>query len=203
VRSFAFCCGLIFGCFLAPAKAFQAEKPVSKQPALYDDAAGYEVLSLVLERETRDDPHKLIRIYCLTDPNLAGAFQHQAATTSELRAAADDLEGKNKAPQKLQAKFKLSHIYKLVEYELAVDNPPPVVPLADGTLPPPSEQNLDDKISRGVFHVGAVGFNPTRTHAIAYVDWVCGTLCGQGHIYILEKDKWGWRVTGTPRAWVH
>src|SRR5215471_4607425 len=41
--------------------------------------------------------------------------------------------------------------------------------------------------SPGYFVFSAVGFNPDKTIAVVWIDYVCGNLCGNGHLAVLRK----------------
>jgi hypothetical protein len=189
-------------CFLSPATTQQASvSPEDKLP-FYEDPLGYDLLSIILEKETKEFPDKLIRIYRFTDSKMVAWLEHRPVP-KEFRSAAEDLERRAKVRLRFhEHRFWLSHTYKLVDYD-GPGEPVVYIPLADGTLPPPSEPDLDDKISSGVLSVPAVGFDETKTRAIAYVEFVCGMLCGGGRYYLLKKQEAGWRINDTFGDWVH
>jgi hypothetical protein len=50
-----------------------------------------------------------------------------------------------------------------------------------------------------LYQVSAVGFDASRTHAIAYVGALCGPDCSSGSYHLLVKEKEGWKeTTGSP-----
>ena len=63
--------GLILVFCLLPAGALPQNNPQSQNDVqIYDDAAGYDVLSLILEQASKEDHHKLIRIFQFTDSSM-------------------------------------------------------------------------------------------------------------------------------------
>jgi hypothetical protein len=189
-------------CFLSPATAQQRNASSKDRLGLYDDPVGYDLLSIILEKETRQSSDQLVRIYRRTDSKLL-VWLERHAVPKEFLGAAEDLKHRAKGRERFrEQRFSLSHRYKLVDYD-GPPEPANYVPLADGTVPPPSEADLDNKISSGVLSVSAVGFDQTKTHAIASVDFVCGTLCGGGRFYFLEKQETGWQAKDVGGDWVH
>jgi hypothetical protein len=189
-------------CFLSPVTAQQGTPSSEGGLSFYDDRLGYDLLSIILETEMKDSPDKLIRIKRFTDSRLIVVLE-QRPVPKEFLSAAEDLKRRAKVQQRFrEQRFSLTHRYKLVDYD-GPPEPSRYIPLADGTLPPPSEADLDNKISSGVLSVSAVGYDETKTHAVAYVDFVCGMLCGGGRYYLLEKHEAGWRVTNTVGDWAH
>jgi hypothetical protein len=193
---------LLVNCFLSPAVTQQGNAYSRDEPGFYDDQLGYRLLSIILEKETAKSSDQLIRIYRFTDSKRV-AWLESHRVPKEFLGAAEDLKQRAKARARFREQhFLLSHRYKLVDY----DGPPVpanYVPLADGTVPPPSEAELDNKVSSGVLSVSVVGIDQTKTHAIVSVDFVCGTLCGGGRFYFLEKQETGWQVKDVAGDWVH
>jgi hypothetical protein len=192
---------LIMSCLLLPGAFYEqssAEKPARP---LYEDPAGYKILSLVLEDATGKSPEKVVRIFQFTSMNM-GSYLDRISAKPEFKPAVRDLQKRSGDSQSLQAKFNLSHRYKIVSY-----SEPPVpaqyIPLADGTVPPSSDSELENKESYGVFSVSNVGFDETKTHAVVYVDFICGTVCGGSNIYFLERTGTRWRIKEMKEGWVH
>ncbi len=200
-----FCAALIFACWLQPAAEPQAEKLSPKENIrTYDDAAAYEIFSLILEKQTKDWNDKLIRIFQFTTAGID--VLDRLSIPENFQPAVRDFRNNAKVQWKLQRRFTLSHPYKLVSY----DGPPPAsepIPLSDGTVPPPSdaeeEVHSDNAVASGVFSFPAVGFDRAKMHAVVYLEFVCGTLCGGGRVYFLEKSETGWEIKQTGRDWVH
>ncbi len=53
----------------------------------------------------------------------------------------------------------------------------------------------------GFITLSGVGFNPTRTQALFYIDHFCG-LCGGGRYVLMEKVNGSWRVLDEHYTWV-
>ncbi len=53
----------------------------------------------------------------------------------------------------------------------------------------------------GFITLSGVGFNPTRTQALFYIDHFCG-LCGGGRYVLMEKMNGSWRVRDEHYTWV-
>jgi hypothetical protein len=189
-------------CFLAPATTQQGNASSKDRLGFYDDPVGYHLLSMMLEKETKKSSDQLVRIYRRTDSKLL-VWLERHPVPKEFSGAVEDLKQRAKVQMRFrEQRFSLSHRYKLVDYD-GPPEPANYVPLADGTVPPPSEADLDNEISSGVLSVSAVGFDQTKTHAIAAVDFVCGTLCGGGRFYFLERQEAGWQVKDVGGDWVH
>src|SRR5207249_12088308 len=56
----------------------------------------------------------------------------------------------------------------------------------------PTATDTTPKISIGVFYLSPVGFDATRTRAIAYENYICGNLCGWGAFRLLVKNAGKW-----------
>lgn len=48
----------------------------------------------------------------------------------------------------------------------------------------------------GLFNLSRVGFNANQTQALVYMEQWCPGKCGEGNLYLLEKEAGGWRVIG-------
>src|SRR5712664_480411 len=53
----------------------------------------------------------------------------------------------------------------------------------------------------GFITLSGVGFNPTRTQAVFYIDHFCG-LCGGGRYVLMEKINGSWRVLDEHSTWI-
>ena len=49
-------------------------------------------------------------------------------------------------------------------------------------------------LAPGTVSVSRIGFDPTGSQALLYVDFVCGSLCGSGSFVLLERSGSTWRV---------
>jgi hypothetical protein len=56
--------------------------------------------------------------------------------------------------------------------------------------------------SGGYIALSRIGFNANSDQALAYMQHVCGGLCGSGHYLLLAKNKGGWVVQKKFMAWV-
>src|SRR2546429_619053 len=84
----------------------------------------------------------------------------------------------------LRKKFTLNAPYDLAgETRIVGSKTRPASPTATDTTP---------KISIGVFYLSPVGFDATRTRAIAYENYICGNLCGWGAFRLLVKNAGKW-----------
>jgi hypothetical protein len=50
--------------------------------------------------------------------------------------------------------------------------------------------------------LGRVGFSSDRTEALAYVAYTCGSLCGTGVLYLLQKSGGSWAVVKGLAQWM-
>jgi hypothetical protein len=49
-------------------------------------------------------------------------------------------------------------------------------------------------LAPGSVAVSRIGFDPSGSQALLYVNFVCGSLCGSGRFVLLERDGGPWRV---------
>ena len=49
-------------------------------------------------------------------------------------------------------------------------------------------------LAAGAFSVSRIGYDASRTQALVYVSYQCGTLCGSGRFVLLERAADRWRV---------
>lgn len=54
----------------------------------------------------------------------------------------------------------------------------------------------------GYFTLSGVGFNPSRTQAIFYIEHTCGGLCGGGWYVLMEKVGDAWQVRDEYYTWM-
>ena len=184
---------LFFG-ICAPACCLFAIAPVasssrtSKEP-IYDDAEGYAVLSVLLDRYNPGSKDLVVQIFPRTaSENQMFSSLECKEVPDEFLTAAKDFHDKNKIKFRLEPRFSLKFKYELTE------NP-------RKSLPPqaPGEQEVELPVFGPLYQVSAVGFDAAKTHAIAYVDAVCGSECGGGAYHFLRKEAKGWKeVPGSP-----
>jgi hypothetical protein len=53
----------------------------------------------------------------------------------------------------------------------------------------------------GLIVLSGVGFNPSRTQALFYVEDLCG-LCGDGRFVLMERIRGSWRIKAEHFTWV-
>jgi hypothetical protein len=170
----------------------EAEPSASKEP-VYSDSEGYTILSKLIDQTVSQSkvPEIDISFVTASEGNFAGS-EGCVKVPEDFQPAAKDFHEKNKSRFRLVDKFSLKVKYKLTE-KPDVPSPPQAAP---------GEQQLEDEfVSRLFFVVSAVGFDRTKTHAIAYVSAYCGVMCAGGAYHLLTKDKQGWKeIPDSPRC---
>lgn len=150
----------------------------------YDDSEGYAVLSVLLaQRFSAASNDTLIISPVTSSGSMADSFESCRQIPDEFQPAARDFEDKNKQKWRLVKKFNLKFEY---EFEDQVKKAAPPTPA-------PGEQEMSPLTDSTVFVVSAVGFDATRTHAIAYVAGFCGVECAGGAYHLLVRAKDGWK----------
>lgn len=171
----------------------QADSAASKQPA-YSDQEGYAVLSEVLNQTIAKSKASTIDISHVTarEEEFIGYKDCAKLFPDDFQSAVRDFQERNKSKLRLAKEFSLIVNYRLTE-KPDVQLPPPAAP---------GEQQLEGKfVGRAVFSVSAVGFDQTKTHAIAYVSAYCGVMCAGGAYHLLIKDKQGWKeIASSPKC---
>jgi hypothetical protein len=155
------------------------------KPREYDDSEGYAVLSVLLaQRFSAASNDTLIISPVTSSGSMADSFEScRQIIPDEFQSAARDFKDKNKQKWRLVKKFNLKFEY---EFEDQVKKAAPPTPV-------PGEQEMSPLTDSTVFVVSAVGFDATRTHAIAYVAGFCGVQCAGGAYHLLVKAKDGWK----------
>jgi hypothetical protein len=156
-------------------------------PPAYDDSEGYTVLSLVLSSGAKSWKNKTIAIMALTDSEkeMTERLDKCVEIPKEFQAAAEDFRKKAKIKLQLKDAFSLGAHVELVGEQK--DESP------DSRHAPPSNSEIEERISDGIYDVSAVGFDGPKTRAIVYVNYVCGALCGGGSFHLLRKGPKGWQ----------
>jgi hypothetical protein len=172
----------LLGC---AASLFAQNAPESPKPADYQDADGYAVLSVLLDHEHSASDHTF-EISPITASGVnADSFQScTGRIPTEFSAAANDFRDKNKQNWRLSKKFNLKFGYKFADL---ASKRQPLAPTPNAKELPPAL--FDDRI----FEVSAVGFDTSRTRAIAYVAVFCGPDCTSAAYHLLVKEKDGWK----------
>ncbi len=160
-------------------------------PADYDDPEGYVVLSILLDHY-HSEAENTLQISSLTASGTKPDSFDTCATKFpvEFATAANDYKEKNKQQARVAKKFNAKFGYKLVDL---AKKRQPLAPTNNAKgLPPPL-------FDHAVYEVSAVGFDASRTHAIAYVSVFCGPDCSSGAYHLLVKEKDGWKeFVGSP-----
>lgn len=58
----------------------------------------------------------------------------------------------------------------------------------------------DEKLDR-MIRLSKVGFNPERTEAFVYVEFICFALCGEGNQLLLERTDGVWKIKENFGGW--
>ena len=144
----------------------------------YTDSEGYAVLSRLLDSDAKGWNNTVIRLDGLTVSRTEMAHRESLRACTELpvefQAAAKDFEDKTQQRFALRKMFTTKVHYSVLREKKAVP----------------------DGISGGVYHVSPVGFDQDKTHGIAFIDYVCGGLCGAGSFNLMVKDASGWEYVG-------
>jgi hypothetical protein len=69
-----------------------------------------------------------------------------------------------------------------------------------------SGASIDDAVKNGFAHgrtwVSEIRFDKTHTHAVVFYGFLCGALCGNGGMMILEKKANGWKRKSQCSIWM-
>lgn len=154
---------------------------------VYEDAEGYAVLSMLLASASQETHAAVIRINMVTHvESVSGAHSLEDCmkVPEEFREAANDYEQRARTALVLRKKFTLR-----TPYDLAGET------RITGTgvrQQPGTGTDNSQKVSNGTFYLSPVGFDASHTHAIAYVNYLCGNLCGWGGYHLLVKNAGRW-----------
>jgi len=181
-------------CFLPCVASLFAQKTPAPKAADYEDTDGYVVLSILLTHvHSEVDPSFLLAPFLLSPVTAPGiksdSFQSCSKVPAEFAGAAADFRDKNEQNWNLTKKINLKFSYKFTN----TGKRTPLAPTQNAKDVPPA------LFETSVYQVSAVGFDASRTHAIAYVGAICGPDCGSGSYHLLVKEKEGWKeTTGSP-----
>jgi hypothetical protein len=164
---------------------FAQTVPESSKAAEYEDADGYAVLSVLLDHEHSLSDHSF-QISAITASGMKpDSFEScTGRIPTEFSASVNDFRDKNRQNWRLSKKFNLKFGYKFADLG---SKRQPLAPTPNAKELPPAL--FDDRI----FEVSAVGFDTSRTHAIAYVAVFCGPDCTSASYHLLVKEKEGWK----------
>lgn len=123
------------------------------------------------------------------------------AVTKETEA---DYDAKNKVPVVLENKFSLETPVVLLS---AADRDKIFHVRGEGdkkTADPKGMENLDRLYSKpqGFMSLSRIGFNKSRTQALVYAGNICGSLCGEGRVFLLVKNGNSWKIKYAATTWV-
>jgi hypothetical protein len=150
---------------------------------VYEDRDGYEVLSVLLNALSVTRKNETVRI----DPRMAsgkGVAEIKAQCSgipAEFQAASEDFDKKVETRFLLRRGFSLAKSYALLHARVKTD-----ATWAE------TQEEARKRFGSGIYHVAAVGFDDKRTRAIAFVEYICGNLCGDSIFYFLRKSEKGW-----------
>jgi hypothetical protein len=165
----------------------RVQNHIPANAGVYEDAEGYAVLSMLLADAIEETHGAILRINMLThveSVNGTHSLEDCMKIPEEFREAANDYERRAATALVLRKKFTLNAPYDLAgETRIVGSKTRPASPTATDTTP---------KISTGVFYLSPVGFDATRTRAIAYENYICGNLCGWGAFRLLVKNAGKW-----------
>ena len=165
----------------------RVQNHIPANAGVYEDAEGYAVLSTLLGDATQETRGAILRINMLThveSVNGTHSLEDCVKIPEEFREAANDYERRAATALVLKKKFALNAPYDLAgETRIVPSKARPSSSTSTDTTP---------KISSGVFYLSPVGFDATRTHAIAYENYICGNLCGWGAFHLLVKNAGKW-----------
>jgi hypothetical protein len=169
-------------CLFFPVGAF----PQSLSYEAYEDPEGYTVLSVLLNQTQGRNAQVHIYFLTVSIANLSSLdIDKCAAVPDDFKSAFADFRERNQHRQRLLRRFSLSANYELVEESKGQQ---------EISLPPaPGEQEMRIMGQDTLMTVSAIGFDKTRTHAIAYIQGICGPECAGGGVHLLAKGKAGWK----------
>jgi hypothetical protein len=149
----------------------------------YSDAEGYAVLSALLSgQQSAKGPVFLISPQ--TTPGLTSeSLESCKSIPAEFKTATEDFQLRNKHPWKIRKQFNLPFEYEIADPGKKPADPPIL----------PGEQPLDIP-QPPIYAVSAVGFDPSRSHALVYFAGYAGPEAAGGGYYLFVKNKYGWGV---------
>jgi hypothetical protein len=171
----------------------------NNQLPIYKDEVAYEVYSAILSSPegTRLPKSKNFVIRQETLRNF-GAFldinppspiclRPDAESAKIISTTIEDYVKVNKMKWRLQEKFKLEIPYRLITSEMVISIIKPFTEKEDWKK---FYKQYPD--SGGFIDLSAVGFNADKTVAVVSIGYWCGSLCGEGKYYVLQKREGKW-----------
>ncbi len=167
---------------LSPSLLAQPKAQNSRLPA-YEDTEGYAVRSAILNRlvvarrneTTRIGPRSPLAKY------VSPIKMQCSGVPEEFQSAWQDFDHQLSTRFMLQRRFSLSKSYEL-SYS-------PHLAASDKAE---TREEARKRIRSGTYYVAPVGFDERRTRAVAFVEYICGSLCGDSIFYFLRKSDKGW-----------
>lgn len=167
---------------LSPSLLAQPKAQNSRLPA-YEDTEGYAVLSAILNRlvvarrneTTRIGPRSPLAKY------VSPIKMQCSGVPEEFQSAWQDFDHQLSTRFMLQRRFSLSKSYEL-SYS----------PHLAASEKAETRGEARKRIRSGTYYVAPVGFDERRTRAVAFVEYICGSLCGDSIFYFLRKSNKGW-----------
>jgi hypothetical protein len=172
-----------FGSLFCLASTHAQPKHLKNKLATYDDHDGYEVLSVLLNAQSDKWKNETITIGPRTALGRAVAEikAECSGIPAEFQAASEDFDRKVQTRLLLRKGFSLRKNYELGYASSAI-----------AAEQPRNKEEIRKRIRSGTYYVAAVGFDDKRTRAIAFVEYICGSLCGNSLFYYLRKSEKGW-----------
>ena len=150
---------------------------------VYQDADGYRILSILLNREGNGKNGTPLQINAVTVP--VGCDAH---VSDEFGSAYKDFVGVNQTIFELARELSIETPYEFKEKLEEIEPPPPA----------PGEKALTVESRRLFYSVSAVGFDKARTRAMVYLNSSTRSYFGGG-LHMFKKSEREWReVKGSP-----
>jgi hypothetical protein len=165
----------------------RVQNHIPASAGVYEDAEGYSVLSMLVNGSRAETRANAIRISMVTHvESVKGthSLEDCMKIPEEFREAANDYERRASTALVLRKKFTLTTSYDLVG-ETRITG-------SGVRSAPTTGSDVSVKVSGGTFYLSPVGFDPNRTHAIAYANYLCGNRCGWGGFHLLVKNGGRW-----------
>lgn len=169
------------------------------QLPMYEDATAYEVYSAVLSSPEaglsksknfviQQETLRSFGAFLDTEPASARiCLRPDAESAKIIGTAIEDYIKVNRTKWLLEEKFKLEIPYKLVKSETIISIINPFTKKEDWKA---FYKQYPD--SGGFIDLSAVGFNADKSVAVVSQGRWCGSLCGEGEYYVLQKKNGRW-----------
>jgi hypothetical protein len=193
--------------------AFQAaptQQPNKLSGELPDE--DYAIYSLVLQTHFVKDgierivlgDHTLMEYppIMMAMTQFGGSKDAKTIGESAAKETLQDYEQKNKTPLPLAPKFTLNVPLVLMS---AAERDRVFMITGEKKVAGPKGMEAFQKLypkSPGFMNISRIGFNSDRTQALLYIGFVCGGLCGEGHIFLLVKENGTWKIRHVAMTWV-